>query len=577
MDIAGGPWSAWSMSDYAPPILQSRREQMYFLLTDSEIDRLRRFGETRRLAQGEHLIHAGDTGFGMAVILAGQVLVSRRAGLGHDESVSHFGKGNFVAEVGQLSGRASFVDVRAESDMEALVVSPASLRRLMIAEAELGERIMRALILRRVGLIETGAGGPVLIGPQGHPDVVRLQNFLGRNAIPYRVIDPEDAPDAAALLTSVRPAADELPLVIAPDGTVLRNPSEHELGERVGLRPRLDAGRLYDVAVVGAGPAGLATAVYAASEGLSVVVLEADTFGGQAGASSRIENYLGFPTGISGQALAGRAFNQALKFGADIVIPGAVRRFDCRWPDGHRLELDDGTTLRARTVVIASGARYRRPVFPGLAAAERDGVHYWASPVEGRLCAGQEVTLVGGGNSAGQAAVFLAGRAAKVWMLVRGPSLAASMSRYLIERIEAQPNIELLTRTEVECVEVDGTGSLARIVWRDLASGVAPDRAMRHLFLFIGAAPCTDWLSDCPVGIDAKGFVLTGRAARPTEIDPRGLMTSLDGVFAIGDVRSGSTKRVAAAVGEGAAVVAEIHAYLAQRFPELERQPETVA
>src|SRR6185437_10724587 len=491
MDIAGGPWSAWSMSDYAPPILQSRREQMYFLLTDSEIDRLRRFGETRRLAQGEYLIHAGDTGFGMAVILAGQVLVSRRAGLGHDESVSHFGKGNFVAEVGQLSGRASFVDVRAESDTEALVVSPASLRRLMIAEAELGERIMRALILRRVGLIETGAGGPVLIGPQGHPDVVRLQNFLGRNAIPYRVLDPEDAPDAAALLTSVRPAADELPLVIAPDGTVLRNPSEHELGERVGLRRRLVADRELP----------------------------------------RVPDRHLRPG-------AGRARLQ----------PGAQvrgRHRDPRRGAAVRLPLAGRPPARARRRDHAAGQdrgyRQRRPI-P-------------AAGLPGACC----------------------GRAAKVWMLVRGPSLAASMSRYLIERIEAQPNIELLTRTEVECVEVDGTGSLARIVWRDLASGVAPDRAMRHLFLFIGAAPCTDWLSDCPVGIDAKGFVLTGRAARPTEIDPRGLMTSLDGVFAIGDVRSGSTKRVAAAVGEGAAVVAEIHAYLAQRFPELERQPETVA
>ncbi len=553
------------MAEYSPPILQSRREQMYFPLTEQEVERLRRFGEVRSFEVGDYLVHAGDTGLGMIVILSGRALVSRRDGLGHDNPMSRFGEGHFIAEVGQLSGRASFVDARAETAVEALIIPPVGLRALVIAEAELGERIMRALILRRVGLIETGAGGPVLIGPPGGDGTVRLQNFLSRNGIPYRALDPEADHEADALVACVKPKPEDLPLVLCPDGTVLRNPSELQMAERVGLLPRLDPDRRYDVAVVGAGPAGLATAVYAASEGLSVAVFETHAFGGQAGASMRIENYLGFPTGITGQALAGRAFSQAQKFGADIVIPGPVRRLDCSRAEDYVLEFENGTKVRARAVVIASGAKYRQPAFEGLPEAGGGGVHFWASPVEGRLCAGQEVVLVGGGNSAGQAAVYLAGQARKVWMLVRGAGLEATMSRYLIERIRAQPNIELRTQTEIERVEVDGTGALCSIVWRDKATEQISERPMRHLFLFIGADPCTDWMEGCAVAIGPKGFVLTGRAARPDDTDPPTLMTSLDGVFAIGDVRAGSTKRVAAAVGEGAAVVAQIHAYLADR------------
>ena len=551
------------MTEYSPPVVRSRREQMYFPLTDREIDRLRRFGEVRRFAVGDYLVHAGEAGFGMAVLLEGRVEVTRRDGLGHDEPIRTYGERHFIAEVGQLAGRAAFVDARAETDIEALIISPAGLRGLVIAEAELGERIMRALILRRVGLIEAGAGGPVLIGPAGHPGLMRLQNFLTRNAIPHRVLDPAVEHDADALLACVKPSPEDLPIVLCPSGKTLRNPSEREVAIGVGLLPQLDPERRYDVAVVGAGPAGLATAVYAASEGLSVAVLESRAFGGQAGASSRIENYLGFPTGISGQALAGRAFSQAQKFGADIVIPGVVQRLDCDQPGGYALELDGGDTVQARTVVVASGADYRRPPFPGLAEAERDGVHYWASPVEGALCADQEVVLVGGGNSAGQAVVYLASKAAKVWLLVRRAGLEATMSRYLIDRIRAQPNVELLTHTEIERMDVDDTGALCRVAWRDHAKDEVSERAMRHLFLFVGADPCTRWLAGCEVAIDAKGFILTGRAARLDQEDPPGLMTSLDGVFAIGDVRSGSTKRVAAAVGEGAAVVAQIHAYLA--------------
>ncbi|HWE44808.1 MAG TPA: FAD-dependent oxidoreductase [Caulobacteraceae bacterium] len=561
------------MTDYAPPVLKSRRAQMYFPLDEREIGRLERFGERRSFAEGEDLVRAGDTGVGMALILRGRTVVMRRDGLGHDEALSRFGAGHFIAEVGQLSGRASFVDVRAETDVEALIVSPEGLRALVIAEAELGERIMRALILRRVGLIETGAGGPVLIGAPNNPAVMRLQNFLARNGIPHRVLDPSADHHADALLACVKPTAADLPLVLAPDGTVLRNPNEHALAERVGLLPKLDPKRRYDVAVVGAGPAGLATSVYAASEGLSVVVLETRAFGGQAGASSRIENYLGFPTGISGQALAGRAFSQAQKFGADIVIPGCVDRLDCGEADGFALELADGGRIRARTVVIASGAEYRRPDLANVAEAERDGVHYWASPVEANLCAGSEVALVGGGNSAGQAVVYLASKAAKVWMLVRKDGLEATMSRYLIDRIAAQSNIELVRNTEVERLDVDGSGALCTVAWRNRKTGEVSEHPMRHLFLFIGADPSTHWLAGCDVAIDDKGFVLTGKAARPDDKDPAALMTNLDGVFAIGDVRSGSTKRVAAAVGEGAAVVAEIHAYLADRVPAPAPEP----
>jgi thioredoxin reductase (NADPH) len=555
------------MAEYAPPVVRTRREQMYFPLTDREIERLGRFGEVRRFAKGDYLVRAGESGLGMFVFLAGRAEVTRRDGLGHNEPIRTYTDHHFLAEVGQLGGRPAFVDAVAETAVEALVIPPAGLRGLVIAEAELGERIMRALILRRVGLIEAGAGGPVLIGPAGHPRLVRLQNFLIRNTIPHRVLDPETEHDADALLACVKPGPDDLPLVLCPSGRTLRNPTEREVAQGVGLLPELDPNRTYDVAVVGAGPAGLATAVYAASEGLSVVVLESRAFGGQAGASTRIENYLGFPTGISGQALAGRAFNQAQKFGADIVIPGVVRKLDCNRRDGYALELDGGGAIQARTVVVASGADYRRPPFPGLAEAERDGVHYWASRVEGALCAGQEVALVGGGNSAGQAAVYLASVAARVWMLVRRP-LEATMSQYLIERIAAQPNIALKVNTEVERLDVDDSGVLSRIAWRNHATGETGEHPLRHIFLFVGADPCADWLAGCDVAIDPKGFILTGRSARQAEEDPPTLMTSRGGVFAIGDVRSGSTKRVAAAVGEGAAVVAQIHAYLAAGVPE---------
>jgi thioredoxin reductase (NADPH) len=559
---------------YRPQVVRTRRKQMYFPLTGAEIDRLRRFGETRRFSGGDYLFHAGETGYGIAVLLSGKAQIWRRDGLGQDEAIVSYGPRHFIGEVGNLSGRASFVDCRAVGKVEALMIPPAGLRALVIAEAELGERIMRALILRRMGLVEVGVGGPVLIAPPETPGLVRLRNFLQRNAIPHRVLDPGSEHEADALMACAKPARNELPLVLCPSGALLRNPSERELAECIGLLTHLDPYKTYDVAVVGAGPAGLATAVYAASEGLSVAVLESRVYGGQAGASSRIENYLGFPTGISGQALAGRAFVQAQKFGAEVVAPANVERVDCHQPENYVLHLTCGDQLQASTVVIASGAEYRRPDVQGLKEAEADGVHYWASPVEGALCQGHEVALVGGGNSAGQAAVYLASKAKKVWMMVRREGLEATMSKYLIDRIRAQPNIELLPFTEVDKLEVDEAGALCTIGWRNNKTGKSAEHPLRHLFLFIGADPCTDWMVGCDAAVDAKGFVLTGQAARPNEKNPLALMTSLDGVFAIGDVRSGSTKRVAAAVGEGAAVVAQIHGYLASRQTHTQPQPE---
>jgi thioredoxin reductase (NADPH) len=539
-------------------VFESRRAQAFPRLSDHDVDRMARFGERRTYVNGERLFVAGEPGPGLFVVLSGEVAVTHRDGFGHDLPVIDQGPGEFLAEVGQLSGRPSFVDGRARGPVEVLLIPPERLRAVLVAEAELGERIMRALILRRVNLIETGGGGPVLIGPAEDSDVIRLTGFLTRNGQPHRVLDDGDD-DAAMLLARFAPTAAETPLVVLGDGSVLRNPSEAELATRLGMLPAFDPEHRYDVAVVGAGPAGLATAVYAASEGLNVLVLDTRAFGGQAGASARIENYLGFPTGISGQALAGRAFTQAQKFGAEMAIPACVERLESDGGEGFRLLLRGGQSARARSVVIASGAKYRRPNIPDLDRFEGGGVHYWASPVEARLCARQEVVLVGGGNSAGQAAVYLAAQAGRVHHLVRAPGLAASMSSYLIERIAAQPNIDLHVESEISALLPDERGALAAVRWRHRRTGEETERPVRHVFLFIGADPNADWLAGCDIALDAKGFVKTGADAGSADLHG----TSLPGVFAIGDVRSGSIKRVASGVGEGAAVVAQLHPYLA--------------
>jgi thioredoxin reductase (NADPH) len=545
--------------------IDNRNEQMFPKLTPNEIDRLHRFGEVRHYAPGEALFVTGSVAPGMYVLIKGSVRVTRRDPLGNSAPITEQGPGDFVADVGQLSGQPAFVDVHAIDDLEALLIPPENLRTLMIEEPELGERIMHALILRRVALIEAGTGGPVLIGAENSPDVIRLQGFLARNAYPHQLLDPAQDQDAAKLVEQYARNPSDLPLAVCPKGTILKNPNEIELARALGMVPIDERDRTYDVAVVGAGPAGLSTAVYAASEGFSVIVFDTRAFGGQAGASARIENYLGFPAGISGQALTGRAYVQAQKFGARVMIPSEVVRLDpMETPLG--LHLSDGRRVKASTVVVATGARYRRLNVPNLDDFEGRGVWYWASPIEARLCRDDDIVLVGGGNSAGQAAVFLRSFAKKIWMLVRGPSLAENMSQYLIDRIKAIGNIEVLTQTEIVALYGSREKQLERVRWRNNVTGEQTEKPIRHVFCFIGAEPATGWLRDSGIALDGKNFVLTGSDV-PSDAHPLNngsgrplpLETSVRGVFASGDVRSGSVKRVGAAIGEGAVVGAELH------------------
>src|SRR6266850_1316836 len=453
------------MNEPASPTRDARRAQMFPLLSADEISRMHRFGKPRRFADGERVLETGRPSPGIFVVLSGPICVTGRDGHGHDFPVVEHGAGSFSGEVSQLSGKPSFVDGIALGETETLQISTEQLHALLIAEAALGEKLMRALILRRVALIETGAGGPVLVGAASSPDVARLRGFLTRNGIPHQLLDPATDSDAQAFITRYAPEPAQLPLAVCPDGEVLRNPREEELARCIGMLDAGAADAVYDVTIAGAGPAGLAAAVYAGSEGLSVLVIDARAFGGQAGASARIENYFGFPTGISGQALAGRAYTQAQKFGARMLIPMEARHLDCGG-EPMVVNLADGRAVRGRTIVVASGARYRRPECSNLQLMEGRGVWYWASPIEAKMCAGQEVVLVGGGNSAGQAAVFLASHAKKVWMLARGPGLAASMSKYLIDRIAATPNIELLTRTEITHLTGTREAGVESVGWR---------------------------------------------------------------------------------------------------------------
>jgi len=541
---------------------------MFPELTEGEIDRVSRFGSVRHYSQGQRLFAAGEPSLGMFVVLKGHVSISQRDGFGNVVPITTHARGQFSGEIAQLSGRYGLVDGHADDDVEVVLIPPQQLRALIVAEADLGERIVRALILRRVGLIESGASGPVLIGTPQSPGVMRLQTFLSRNAHPHQVVDAAHDATTAALLSQYSAKTSDV-LALCPNGSVLLNPSEAALARCLGILDSAEHPELFDVAVVGAGPAGLATAVYAASEGLHVVVLDCRSYGGQAGASARIENYLGFPTGISGGALAGRAFVQAQKFGAEILIPAQVVALDCAdvGKNGElTLILSDERKIRSRSVVIASGARYRRPDVSRLNEFEGRGIWYWASALEAKSCAAEEVVLVGGGNSAGQAAVFLAQHAAKVHILIRGPGLAASMSRYLIDRIEATPTIELHAHTELTQLHGEPGGGLDAISWRNSRSGEETKRLVSHVFLFVGADPETDWLAGCGVLLDRRGFVLTGPtsgSATTAGRSPSPLESSVPGVFAVGDVRSGSVKRVGSAIGEGAAAVAQIHQFLA--------------
>jgi len=544
------------MAPVTRPATESRGAQMFPVLEPVDIDRLHHFGEIRSYKAGDMVARAGERVAGLHVILSGEVRVVPHEADRRDETIVTHGPGAFLGELAQLSGRPSLVDAVAISDVEAILIPPSRLRDLMVAEAEIGERIMRALILRRVRLLETGVGGPVIVGYADNRDVLRLEGFLARNGHPHQRLDPDIDESAKTLLERFHVTPAELPIVLCVNGQLLRNPSENQLARCIGLSRALDSSKSYDVAIVGAGPAGLAAAVYAASEGLSVVMLDCRAFGGQAGASARIENYLGFPTGISGMALMARAYNQAQKFGTEVAIPEEAVSIAASDSGSFALSIADSESINARAIVIATGAQYRRLDVAGIEEYEGSHVHYWASPLETKLCAGQEVALVGAGNSAGQGAVFLASRVAKVWLLARGNSLEATMSRYLCERIAAQPNIEVLVETEV--VGLEGVnGSLEAIRWRSHRTGEEMRRTIRHLFLFIGAYPNTSWLAASGIELDAKGFVRTDAFAERFPLE-----TSRRGIFAIGDVRSGSIKRVAASVGEGAQVVAALHAYL---------------
>jgi thioredoxin reductase (NADPH) len=543
-------------------IIETRHDQVLPVLEAMDIERVRRFGTVRSFSPGEAVEKVGVIGHGVIVVLSGYIDIFHQDRSNNPEPIITHGPGAFMGELAQLAGRPALVDATAREPVETLIIPPDRLRALLIAEAELGERIMRALILRRIGLLQSGSGGPVIVGRADNGDVLRLENFLRRNAHPHQLLNPETDPEAKALIERFHVDPSQLPIVLCPQGQLLRNPGEDELARCIGLVGPIDSNKIYDVAIVGSGPAGLATAVYAGSEGLSALVLDCRTTGGQAGASARIENYLGFPTGISGIALMARAYNQAQKFGVEMAIPDEVASLEPPGGSGRNhfvLKLLNNECARARSVVIASGARYRRLALADLDTFESSSVHYWASPLEGKLCAGQEVVLVGAGNSAGQAVVYLASQVAKVWLLVRGADLGASMSRYLVDRINGLANVEVLTDTQITGLE-GADGILQTVRWRRGATGEDVRRPIRHIFLFIGADPNTDWLAGSGVALDAKGFVLTGEAAGG---DRHLLETSCPGIFAIGDVRSGSVKRVAAAVGEGAQVVAALHGFLA--------------
>jgi thioredoxin reductase (NADPH) len=546
--------------DAVASVLSSPQEQMFPYLPERDIDRTRVFGKETQWIAGSIMFTMGRPSPGLVVMLKGFVRVIRRDALGRVHRVFEYRAAQFLGEIAQLFGHPCLGDGIVVEDTTAIVIASLDLRRLLVMEAELGEKIMRALILRRVGLIERGSG-PVLIGDSTDVRLISLQDLLRRNSYPYSLIDALDDPDTVALLQRISATRADFPIVICPDGTVLREPDENRLATTLGWLPDFDPEHVYDTVIVGAGPAGLAAAVYAASEGLSVAIFDSWGPGGQAGTSARIENYLGFPAGISGQALTGRAFMQAQKFGVHISIP---TRINALWCDCTPLEveLENGKREVSHTIVIASGAAYVRPTIAGLERLTGRGVFFGTSPVEAQLCRGLEVVVVGGGNSAGQGVVYLTSYAAHVHLLIRGHSLEEHMSQYLIDRITRLPNVTLYTDTEVVSLTDDASGLSA--VECNTPRGPL-SFSVRHLFLFTGAEPNTRWLKDCSVKTDAKGFVLTGAGARAGYADGiRTLETSVNGVFAIGDVRYGSIKRVSAAVGEGAAVVAQLHEVLSE-------------
>jgi thioredoxin reductase (NADPH) len=551
-------------------ILHKRREQMFPKLTPKQIARLEAHGRRVATYDGQVLVEPGTGNPRFLLVLSGSLELMLPQMLG-EETITQLVPGDFAGELSTLRGVSGFVRIRVRQAGEVLAIDDASLRKLVQTDAELSEILMRAFILRRMGLIASGHGQVMLLGSRHSAATLQLRQFLTRNGHPYVSIDVDEEVGIEALLERFRVAIDEIPVVIGHCGRVFRNPSLTEVAEYLHMNPKLDESAIYDLLIVGAGPGGLSAAVYAASEGLNVLVVEATAFGGQAGASSRIENYLGFPTGISGQALAGRAFVQAQKFGANVSVACHAERLNCEHRP-YELKLSDGRSVRGNTVIIATGARYREPAIENLTRFSGVGVYYAATHLEAKLCEGKEVVIVGGGNSAGQAAVFLADVCSHVHILVRSAGLAESMSRYLIRRIEESPNISLHVHTQLTAL--DGNGELQRISWHNTSNGDAKACDIRHVFLMTGAIPNTGWLQGC-VCLDDKGFVRTGSSLRADDLAsahwplPRApylLESCISGVFAVGDVRSGSMKRVASAVGEGAIAVQLAHRALSETF-----------
>jgi thioredoxin reductase (NADPH) len=543
--------------------IMDRAAQMFPQLTPAQIERISSIGHRLDVHAGDVLFDVGDQNTRFFVVVSGAIDVVRVIG-DREERVTVHHPGEFSGEINMLSARRSLVRGRTASDGVVIAVDRDDLRTLVQRDSELSEILMRAFILRRTALMSQDNNDMVLLGSRHSGTTQHIREFLSRNGQPFTYQDVETDPSVQVLLDQFHVGVNDVPVIVCRGGHILKNPSIEVLSSQLGLSAELDPKDVRDVVIVGAGPAGLAAAVYGASEGLHVLVLESTAPGGQAGTSSRIENYLGFPTGISGQALSARALSQAEKFGAEVAIGRTAVRLDCD-SRPYRLHLSDGQVLRTRTIVIASGAKYRRLDLPSLARFEGAGVYYSATHLEGQLCGGEEIAVVGGGNSAGQAAVFLATVATHVHVLVRGRGLAESMSRYLIQRIENTPNVTLRARTQIETLE--GNDGLERIGWRHLDSGERETRGIRNLFLMTGADPNTGWLEGC-VLLDDKKFVKTGADLLPEDLAtakwplprrPYLMETSIPGVFCVGDARSTSVKRVASAVGEGSICVQLVH------------------
>jgi thioredoxin reductase (NADPH) len=543
------------------------RTQAFPALTPAQTDRIRQIAKVRKVVASEILFEPGDTNVPFFVLLSGAMEIIM-PGLNGESLIATHGPGEFTGELTMISGRKCLVRGRVTEPGEFLELGGECLRTLIARDAELSEILMKAFILRRVELINSGQGTLVLLGSRHSAQTLRLREFLGRNGQPHTYIDLDTDKTSQDILDRFSVTPDEIPVIICSGGHVFRNPTTQKLADGLGFNNDIDPAQVRDLIIVGAGPSGLAAAVYAASEGLDALVIESESPGGQAGSSSKIENYLGFPTGVSGQELATRAIVQAQKFGAHMMIARNVAELDCA-KRPYKVVLDDGTKLPTRALVIATGAQYKKPHIANLALFEGQGVYYGATYMEAQLCEGEDVIVIGGGNSAGQAAVYLAQTARKVYMLVRSGQLSDTMSRYLIQRIERNPSIELHYQTEITGLE--GDSHLERVTWRDKASGDTTTRNIRHVFIMAGASPRTDWLRNC-VALDDKGFILTGRdidSASDKPVWPLGrpphmLETSLPGVFAVGDVRSGNVKRVASAVGEGSIAIHLVHRVLAE-------------